>query len=164
MNFKYRFIWQKNTNNALRHCWENKAVHYRLFVWFLHLLPIVWLLLKLVVFQNGLCCLLTSSLHHCFDPQVVNIEGSDTDINGRIDSVICGLSYCCPIPSSEVRLGKRSEWEARERGFEGELINMQRKDSKDDMQFCGFHPCKCTIFNSFSIGIQKTIGRQHRIT
>lgn len=82
--------------------------------------------------------MLASPFHHSFDAQVVNIEGSDTDINGRIDSMVCGLSSCCPVPSSEARLGERSEQGAGKRGFGGELINMQCKDCKDAMLYVNF--------------------------
>lgn len=57
-------------------------MNYRLFIRFLHLLPILWFFLKLVVLQKGLCRLLAGPFHRSFDPQVVNIEGSDANING----------------------------------------------------------------------------------
>lgn len=95
--------------NETGHCW--------LLVQFLHLLPILWFFLKLVVVQNCLCRLLSSLFHHRFDPQVVDVEGSETDINGRIDSAVCGLSCCGSVSSSEVRLGKKSEQEAGDRGL-----------------------------------------------
>lgn len=113
------------------------AGHYQLFARFLHLLPILWFFLELVIFQNGLRCLLASPFHHSFDPQVVNIAGSETDINGRIDSVVCGLSCCCPIPSSEVRLDRMLERETKR--IWGEFINMQSKDCQDAMLYVNFN-------------------------
>lgn len=110
------------------------AGHYQLFARFLHSFPTLWFHLQLVVFQNGLCRLLAGPFHHSFDSQVVNIEGSEADINGRIDSMVCGLSCSRPVPSSEVRLGERSEQQATNTRIWGEQMNVPCKENKDAMQ------------------------------
>lgn len=81
--------------------------HCQLFFCLLQLLPIRCFLWKIVVFQDGLCRLLARPFHHSLDAEVVNIEGSETNINGRIDSMVSGLSSCCPISSFKVRLDQR---------------------------------------------------------
>lgn len=93
----------------------------QLFFCFLQLLPIHWFLRKIVVFQDGFCRLLAGPLHHSLDAEVVNVKGSETNINGRIDSVVGGLSSCCPISLFVVRLDERWKGEKkRVGGTEGE--------------------------------------------
>lgn len=93
--------------------------HCQLLFCLLQLLPVRCFLGKIVVFQDGVCRLLARPFHHSLDAEVVNIEGSETNINGRIDSVVGGLSSCCPISSFKVRLDQR--WGTkRVEGREGE--------------------------------------------
>lgn len=81
----------------------------RLFIQLLHLIPVFCSFLELVVFQQGLCRVPAGPLHHSFDPQVVDVEGSDADIHGRVDGVVCGLSRRRPVPSGSDRVRRQSE-------------------------------------------------------
>lgn len=76
--------------------------------------------------------MLAGPLHHGLDAEVVNIKGSEANINGGIDSVVGGLSGCCPISLLTVRLDKR--WGAGEREREktelGEEATRDRKGCK----------------------------------
>lgn len=122
--------------------------HCQLLFCLLQLLPVRCFLGKIVVFQDGLCRLLARPFHHSLDAEVVNIEGSETNINGRIDSVVGGLSSCCPISSFKVRLDQRwgtkrvvgREGEREKRGFGEELIKTECKDCKDAMLYVDIRP------------------------
>lgn len=58
----------------------------------------------LVVLKESVPCLLGSFLHHGFDTDVVNIVGSDPNIDSRVHRVMCSFSCVVPIPLKKVKM------------------------------------------------------------
>lgn len=77
--------------------WNERFKSKTLLLVFVFLNLTVWLF-DFIVSQNGMGSLFAGLLHHCLDPQVVDIESGDAHIDGWVDGMVCGLARFRPIP------------------------------------------------------------------